>query len=119
MRNLISPDKIRKDFLEGRLTLSDAGILLLTLIEKSDDVAIREKAINLLSTFKLHSSKIFKTLENCLLSDESAIIRAAAARIIMKDFINEGMESLKWALKHDDSVLMVKTLRDLKLIIEE
>ena len=101
------------------MSKSEVIKFLITLIEESIDTNTRIESIHVICDLNLKSTELFRILEKCLISDESVEVRAAAAICIMKNFIDQGLEALKWAIKYDNSVTMVKTLRNLKSILEQ
>jgi hypothetical protein len=87
--------------------------ILKYLIEKSDSETIRANSIKLLMDIDLKTPIIFGILEKCLLSDESQNVRALAAKILLFDYPKKCKESIRWAIKHDTSPFVLKTINDL------
>ncbi len=110
MNGKIDPEEIYKQYESGKIDKDSALEELLSLIEFGKGVIFRSKCIELLGKFKPLSVEIFKLLENLLISDQASLIRAAAVKVIIQDFLNEGFDSLKWVIQHDKSNLILRTI---------
>lgn len=88
------------------------------LIEESDYKEIREDALKLMNNLTKRHSYLFKILEKCLLSDESPSIRALSARTLMLDYPKACKKSIKWALLHETSPIVLKTIQDLSFGVD-
>ncbi len=108
MKESLTPEKIEKDFLMGILSKENTLELLNSLIESSDNTGIRVESIKLLEKIGTHDEKIFKTLENQLISDENAFIRASVANYIIYNFLEEGIPALRWIIQNEKSPLVLK-----------
>ena len=95
------------------ISKSAALDLLVSLIENSDNHKIRFESLETIDKIAYITKGMFKDLENCLVSDENPIVRASAAKLIVKNFLEEGYSLLKWAIIYDDSAVVLKTLYDL------
>ncbi|MFX1378779.1 MAG: hypothetical protein ACFFA4_06760 [Promethearchaeota archaeon] len=107
MKELITPEKIQKRISTGDLTRENATEHLISLIEGSDDTRIRIMSIKILEKLNFQNENLFKIMENCLVSDESAIIRAVVAKYIIQNYLEEGISALIWALQHETSPLVL------------
>lgn len=112
MKESLTPEKIQEDLTIGDLSKENAAELLISLIERSDNTKIRVASIKALEKIEFQSEKIFKTIENCLISDENADIRASVAKHIIDYFPEEGFPALRWAILHDSSPLVLKVFFD-------
>ncbi len=112
MREPLSPKIINKSFHVGELSKKKALELLLSLIESSDDAKIRSESIETLDKIGCTGNKIFKILENCLVSDENAIVRTSAVKGVIHNFIDNGLSLLEWVVEHDKSPLVLKIIFD-------
>jgi hypothetical protein len=108
MKEFLISEKIKHDILAGNLSKDKASELLISLIEGSDDINTRVNSIKVLETLEFRDDRIFKTLENYLVSDEEAILRAAAAEYIILNYLEEGITPLKWVIQHDKSPLVLQ-----------
>ncbi|MBY8991579.1 MAG: HEAT repeat domain-containing protein [Candidatus Lokiarchaeota archaeon] len=112
MNEEVTPEKIQKSFLDGDISREETTDLLISLINGSEDAKIRTASINVLEEVDFKDENIFKILENHLISDEDANVRASAARVIILNFQDEGLEPLEWTTKHDKSPLVIKAILD-------
>ena len=128
MREPFTPEKIYHDVKDGKLSKSEAAELLISLIEGSNKAKARKKCIEAFEKIDLKTEKIFKIFENCLVSDENPLVRSAAAKAIVSNFLKDDLSSLKWAIQHDRSPIVLKTILNLfknvdtqnyKLLIKE
>ncbi|MFW9937253.1 MAG: hypothetical protein ACFFD5_06360 [Candidatus Thorarchaeota archaeon] len=108
-----SPEEIYIDVLNERLAKDAAINLLISLIEASEAFNIRAKSIEVIRLLKIENSKVFLLLENCLVSDESALVRNASIITLVNNYYKKAMLPLKWAIEHDNSVILLKTIYDL------
>lgn len=113
MKELITPEKIQNDLLIGDINKQEAAELLISLIEGSDSTEIRVQCIKILEDIDIYSEKIFKTLENCLISDENAIVRASVAKYIILNLLEDNISALRWVIQHDRSPLVLKIFFDI------
>jgi hypothetical protein len=112
MKESLTPEKIQKEYSTGYLGKEFAAELLISLIEGSENTEIRVRSIKALEKINFQSEKIFKTLENYMLSDENAIVRASVLKYIIHNFIEDGLPALRWAIQHEKSPLILKIIFD-------
>ncbi len=105
-------NKIFNGVKAGKIDKERAGNLLLSIIEESNKASIRIYVLKILDLMELKLPKIFRVLENLLISDENPRVRKLAAKIIIKLYFKEGFESLKWNLNHDSAPLVIKAIFD-------
>ncbi len=110
MKESLIPEKIQKEYLIGNLGKENAAELLISLIESSENTEIRIKSIEALEKINFHSENIFKTLENHLISDDSANVRASAANYLIYNFLDDSLPALRWVIQHEKSPLVIKLL---------
>lgn len=109
-----TPEDICYKVAHHQLTKTAATELLISLLEESNDDKIRAKSIDAFSKLGLKTQKIYRIIENCLVSDKSALVRKTATRVLVQDFPNkDNYLVLKWAINHENSVIVVKQLLDL------
>jgi len=113
MKNFLSPDKIYSNVENGKLSKAIAAELLISLIEGSDNPTTRAESIDVSEKLKIHDKKIFKILENSLLSDENPLVRKSAANFIGQTFLKKGLNTLIWVVQHDKSPLVLAVISDL------
>ncbi|MFX1523404.1 MAG: HEAT repeat domain-containing protein, partial [Promethearchaeota archaeon] len=112
MENIISPEVIYKGVLNGDLNKNFAIDKLILLIESSDNPSIRSQSIETINKLNLRETNIFKVLESSLLSDENPFVRNSAAKLICKDYLSSGLNSLIWTVQHEKSPLALKTIHE-------
>ena len=112
MKEPLTPEKIQEEYLIGNLGRENAAELLMSLIESSRNTEIRVTSIEALEKLKFRSEKIFKTLENHLISDESAILRVTAAKYLIHNYLDDSLSALRWVIQHEKSPLVLKLLFD-------
>ncbi len=110
MSNPLEPDKIIEKAIKGTITKSDAADILISLIEESDNSKIRADSIIGLDKIAFKSEIVFKFIENHLISDKNPYVRNAAAQVITHHYVKDGLNSLKYAITHDPSPLVMKTI---------
>ena len=110
MKSDLSIEKIYQQCVIGQLDKNSAFELLISIIENDNETEIRVRSINFIEKLELKNERVYKTLENLLISDSESTVRSAAAWIIIRDFIDEGLEALKWALEHDNSPRCVNNI---------
>ena len=113
MREPFTPEKIHLDVKNGKLSKLEASELLISLIEGSNEANIRKKCIEAFEKIDLKTEKVFKIIENCLVSDENPLVRSASAKAIISNFLKDDLSSLKWTLQHEKSPIVLKTILDL------
>ena len=107
------PEKIYQKFRSKLIEDSEAIELLIPFLESSEDINLRIRSLEILSKINLCDLKIFKILENLLISDENEIIRSIAAEIIIKSFMDKSLKSLKWVIINDESPTLLKKIKKL------
>ena len=113
MRESFTPERIYYDVKHGKLSKSEAIEVLISLIGGSNEAKDREKCLDVCKQLSLKTERIFKILENSLISDENPLVRSAAARAIFSNFLKDDLSSLKWAIQHEKSPIVLKTIFDL------
>jgi Leucine-rich repeat (LRR) protein len=107
MKEQLTPEKIHKNYLNGDINKEDSVDLLISLIDRSEDAKVRATSIDVLRAIDYKDENIFKIFENHLVSDENANVRASAAKIIILNHLEEGLEPLKWTIQHEKSPLVM------------
>ena len=108
MKDFLTPEKIKNDFITGDLNKDKATELLITILENSDDTKIRVNSIKVLESLGIQNEKLFEILENHIISDEDANLRASAAEYIIINYLEEGIIPLGWIIQRDKSPLVLK-----------
>jgi len=115
MEKFLSPDTIYSGLKNKEISKNIAVDQLISLIEGSNIPKIRSESISILDKLSISEPKIFKIIENSLLSDESPTVRSSAVNLIGHHFLKEGIDTLTWVIQHDKSPLAIKAIIDLNL----
>jgi hypothetical protein len=105
--------QLSKDLKLHKVNKKTAFEVLKHLIEKSNIEHIRRDSIHLLMELHLKTPSVFEILEKCLLSDESPNVRAICAKWLLFDYPKKCRESIRWAIEHETSPYVLKTIKDL------
>lgn len=103
-------EKIKQDLVNKKISTEEASELLISLIETSEDKNYRAQYIEEFGNVALKIEKNFKFLENYLVSDESPLVRRAAAKTIMIKFPKSCHQPLRWVIQNDKSIMVLKTI---------
>lgn len=112
MTKPLSPDIIYDGFLKGDLNKEKATELLISLIEMSEIAQIRIKSFMILKKVRSKNPKIYKLLEDYLVSDENALVRSKAVEVLLNNYTDEFISPIIWTLEHDKSPLVIKAIFD-------
>ena len=110
MKGTLNPHSIYRKILLNEIKMIDGVEFLVSIIEKSDNTSLRLEGLKILLKLKPQDNIVFKTLENCVISDESEEIRIISAQIILEHYNQAGEECLKWVLLNDKSSKFLKSL---------
>jgi len=106
----LTPLKIYQDLKNNSLDKKNAAELLITLIENSEKDDVRLESVQLLEKIDIKDDKIFKMLENLLISDSNGIVRTLAANYIKKSFIEYAIAPIKWAIQYESDYNCILTI---------
>ena len=112
MPNRLNPEMIYKKFIKNEISKDESLKFLESLINESDSEEIRANAIEVLEQFSPIGIGTSKVIEKSLISDESPLVRAAAARIIITANIEEAQNALWWRIQNEKSILFFKKSLD-------
>jgi len=110
MNNSLTPEKILDNVINNIISFHEAIELLISIIEVSESENVRVKCIDAFGKIDVKNNKIFKILENHLLSDESPSVRGAAAKVLVSKFPKDCIDPLKWTIQRDNSAIVLKTI---------
>lgn len=111
----INPKKIYEDFKNNNIDRFTAAKLLKSLIENSDITSIRIESLTILEKLNLYT---FKFIENLLISDSNTQIRLNAANIIKNNFIEKGLDPMKWVIQYETDIDCLESILDTLVIID-
>lgn len=80
----------------------EATELLIYFIENSIDIDTRRISIQAFKVLELKNDYAFNTLEGCILSEDSPIVKKTAMEVIKYIFPKKSKTILKWARKNDN-----------------
>ncbi len=110
MKDTLNPNAVYQKILQNTVNRIEGIEFLLSIIEKSVNTSSRLESLNVLYKLKIRDHFIFKTLENCIISDEYEEIRIISAKIILENYLNIGLKCLEWAILNDTSSKLLKVL---------
>ncbi|MFX1391555.1 MAG: hypothetical protein ACFE9Z_15935 [Promethearchaeota archaeon] len=101
--------------MKNEISKSFAFDQLISFVENSENEQIREEAIETLDQIGIFDNRLFKFLENILISDSDDKIRRAVLKFLERRFLNKALAPLKWALNHESNyenlVIIIKSLK--------
>ncbi len=112
MSNHLNPRMIHEKFLKNEISKQESLKLLESLINESDTEEIRANAIEVLERFSVTGIGISKLIEKSLISDESPLVRTAAAKFIINTNLEEAQNALEWQIQNEESILFFKKSLD-------
>ncbi|MHA2129168.1 MAG: HEAT repeat domain-containing protein, partial [Promethearchaeota archaeon] len=78
----LTPNEIYENFRRNDVDISKTIDLLISLIENIEDDTVRYECIEILNKLDFKQQKVFKILENILVSDKNENLRYSAAKVI-------------------------------------
>ena len=110
-------DNLLHNIKNRSLSDEEAAKILISLIEHSDNTKLRIDCLNVLTNIKNNSKNIYNLIEMCLVSDESPLVRATAAELIVIKFLKHAFNPLSWVIEKENSLLVLtKIFATLKYI---
>lgn len=110
MKITFNSTAIYEKILQNRINRIEGVEYLISIIEKSENSNDRYESLKILDRLRCRDGIVFKTLENCIISDEHEEIRLLSAKIILENYLETGFKCLKWALLNDKSSRLLKIL---------
>ena len=110
MKVTLNPNTIYQKILQNKINRIEGIEFLISIIEKSDTTSIRLESLKMLYRLKTQDQIVFKTLENCIISDEYEEIRIISAKNVFENYFHIGEKCLEWALLNDKSSRLLKVL---------
>ena len=109
----ITAKELEELVLEKNMSKSEAVNVLSSLIEGSNSGEIRAKYLRMFEKLSLSNKGVFTFIEHLLISDESHIVRATAAEVIINLFPEDGVVPLKWIIQNENSSHVLLTIQNL------
>jgi len=110
MKITLNPNTIYQKILQNKINRIEGIEFLISIVEKSDTTNARLESLKILYRLKTQDQIVFKTLENCIISDEYEEIRIISAKNILENYLHIGEKCLEWALLNDKSSRLLKVL---------
>jgi len=110
MKDILNPNSIYQKILQNKINRIEGIEFLISIVEKSENISSRLESLKILYKLNTQDQIVFKTLENCIISDEYEEIRIISAKIILENYFNAGGNCLEWALLNDKSSKLLKIL---------
>jgi len=101
VKSNLNTELIYDSYKNGKLDEEIASERLISIIENDTNEDNRVKSVEIIGRISSKKHKIFKIMENLLVSDSNERVRCAAANIILDNYTNKGVEVIKWALHHE------------------
>lgn len=106
----LTPEKITNEYLKKIINRDLTITYLITLIEELSVDYNRIESINLLKFLKFKDSRIYRILENCIISENNQLVRNSALRIVHDIYGEDSSEILKWSIENEISPIVIKSL---------
>ncbi len=116
---LLTPNKIYEDFRNNNLDKTTASKLLISLIDNSKNDVIRVNCVEIIEKIGHKDQKIFKFLENLLISYANKQVRLAAINVIKSNFLNKALPPMIWAIQNESSIHCLKVINSALIRIIE
>ncbi|MFX0017637.1 MAG: leucine-rich repeat domain-containing protein [Promethearchaeota archaeon] len=97
----LQPSTIYSDYRGQNIGKSKAVDLLIFIIENIENDDIRKECIDILNKIEIKQNRVFKILENILISDSNENLRYAATKVIRNKFRKKALRPFLWALQHE------------------
>jgi len=110
MKVTLNPNTIYQKILQDKINRIEGIKFLISIVEKSDTTSARLESLKILYRLKTQDHSVFKTLENCIISDEFEEIRIISAKNVLENYLPIGEKCLEWAILNDKSSKFLKVL---------
>ena len=108
-----TPESIYSKYVNKKIGTKRALKLFESIINKSDDEEIRVTTLDYLGKLTVNDELAFNIIENCLISDESPVVKFGAAKTLIHYFPKLELKPLQWAIHNENSIYFLKNLIDL------
>ena len=112
----LPPREIIARYHSKEIDLSTLINYFISIIEENDNEQLRAEAIDYLGKLnfkKDFKTRVFKLIERIFISDENHLIRELAAKSLVNLFPEKCLEPLKWAINHEKTLIVFKTIVNL------
>ena len=112
MDNNFNLDKIYEDFISNKINKSETLKIIESLLNESDNEEIRANAIYLIEKLSIFNKKASEIIEKSIITDESPLVRVNAAKIALKNNLDQTETALNWLIENEKSILFYKKILD-------
>ena len=113
MNKILDPDQVFESFTKKKISKEETLNFLITILEKSENSKLRINSMRIIGNMSYKNERIFRILENSLISDEIPEIRALSSEIIFNQYIQEGLNTLKWAIMNENSAQVLSHFKSI------
>ena len=113
MKDHPTPESIYSKYVDKKIGTKHALNLFESIINKSDDEETRVKVLEYIGKLTVDDELAFSIIENCLISDESPLVKFGAAKTLIHYFTGCEIKPLIWAIDNEDSIYFLKNLINL------
>ena len=113
MNEHTTPESIYSKYIDKKIGTKQALKLFESIINKSDDEETRVTTLDYIGKLTVDDELAFSIIENCLISDESPIVKFGAAKTLVHYFTERDIKPLLWAIDNENSIFFLKNLIDL------
>ena len=113
MKDHPTPESIYSKYVDKKIGTKHALNLFESIINKSDDEETRVKVLEYIGKLTVDDELAFSIIENCLISDESPIVKFSAAKTLIHYFAEREIKPLIWAIDNENSIYFLKNLINL------
>jgi len=108
-----TPESIYSKYVDKKIGTKRALKLFESIINESDDEETRVATLEYIGELTADDELAFKIIENCLISDESPVVKFGAAKTLIHSFPERELKPLIWAIDNENSIYFLKNLIDL------
>jgi hypothetical protein len=108
-----TPESIYSSFVDKKIGTKHALKLFESIINKSDDQEIRVTVLDYIGKLTVDDDSTFNVIENCLISDESPVVKFGAAKALIHYLPDRVLKPLLWTIHNENSVYFLKNMIDL------
>ena len=113
MKDHPTPESIYSKYVDKKIGTKHALKLFESIINKSDDEETRVNVLEYIGKLTVDDELAFSIIENCLISDESPLVKFGAAKTLIHYFTGREIKPLIWAIDNEDSIYFLKNLINL------
>ena len=108
-----TPESIYSKYVDKKIGTKQALKLFESIINKSNNEKTRVNVLEYIGKLTVDDELAFNIIENCLISDESPLVKFGAAKTLIHYFAEHDIKPLLWAIDNENSIYFLKNLIDL------